>query len=146
MGKTPVVDNVPPPKDDDPGLPPERLPFVGNDTTFHAEKIRDAANNHLLPDHGGLAGKGPGTLHNFQGQAADHEPLGRVTSVQLGDYPAVVNGLQITVKNAYDHVGSVYEAFLTAYESFAQSLAKVGQNYGDTEDANRANAGTPKAV
>jgi hypothetical protein len=145
MGKTPEVDHVPPPKEDDPGLPPERLPFVGNDTTFHADKIREAANKYLQPDQGGLASKGPGTLHNFQVQVGT-EPAGRVTSEQLGDYPAVVNGLQITVKNAYDHVGSVYDAFLQSYDSFAKSLAKVGLNYGDTEDTNRANAGTPKAV
>ena len=97
--------------------------------------------------HGALAGKGSGTLHDFQMQV-DTEPAGRVTSEQLGDYPAVVNGLQITVKNAYDHVGSVYDAFLQSYDSFAKSLAKVGQNYGDTEDANKNNAGNghPKAV
>jgi hypothetical protein len=147
MGKTPEVDHVPPPKEDNPDLPPERLPFVGNDSTFHPEKIREVANKHLMPDHGALAGKGSGTLHDFQMQV-DTEPAGRVTSEQLGDYPAVVNGLQITVKNAYDHVGSVYDAFLQSYDSFAQSLAKVGQNYGDTEDANKNNAGNghPKAV
>jgi hypothetical protein len=147
MGKTPQVDHVPPPKEDNPDLPPERLPFVGNDTTFHPEKIRDAANKGLIPDHGALAGKGAGTLHNFQAQV-DTEPAGRVTSEQLGNYPAVVNGLQITVKNAYDHIGSVYDTFLQSYDSFGKALAKTGQNYGDTEDTNTGNAGSgnPKAV
>lgn len=127
-------------------MPPDRLPSVGNDTTFNAQAIRDAANKHLLPDHEVLGGKGAGTLHDFQAQSGT-EPAGRVTSDQLGNYPAVVNGLQITVKNAYDHVGSVYEAFLESYQNFGKSLGKVGTNYGDTEDTNRQNVhNVPKAV
>ena len=131
----------------DPDLPPDRLPSVNNDTTFNAEKIREAANKHLRPDHDLLAGKGIGTLQDFHTESGS-QPRGRVTSDQLGNYPAVVNGLQITIKNAYDRVGSVYESFLKSYEDHGNSLAKVGLNYGGTEDTNRDNAkgANPRAV
>lgn len=62
----------------------------------------------------------------------DHPPI-----EAMGDYTAG-KSLHQTIKNARDHIGTVQESFVQAYESVILALENSEKNYRDADDNSAA--------
>jgi hypothetical protein len=116
---------APPPSNGD--STPRNLPSVGKDIVVHHDELK-SIHKRLQADLDLYDGWGAGTLNDFQDQAG-------VGKDALGDYPAA-HGVSMTCQNAYNHIGSTYDQFLTAYKGVIDAIKKTADNYGKAEEDN----------
>jgi hypothetical protein len=115
------------------GLPPT-LPTAREELVVHRDKLHDIA-RALQRDLDNLKDAGTrGSLWSLQNGGR-----GQVTAAELGHYPA---GEQIaqTCSNAYDHIGSTYQAFLDSYQDVITAIRQSVDHYDRAEDATRDSA------
>src|SRR6266545_2405857 len=106
------------------GLPPN-LPSVGDELVVHRDKLHDVA-RALQRDLDDIKEAGTsGSLWSLRNQ-------GMVTAAELGHYPAGEQ-IAVTCKNAYDHVGDTYDAFLTSYQDVINAIKQTADNYDRAE-------------
>ncbi|MBO2454317.1 hypothetical protein J4573_45030 [Actinomadura barringtoniae] len=75
-----------------------------------------------------------------QGTRSEISVKGHMTSGELGNYPAVTQGLGLTTNQAYGQIKGQYDAFVNAYDQVIQSLEQIVKNHGDKEQQNTAAA------
>jgi hypothetical protein len=74
------------------------------------------------------------------GSRSEISVKGHMTAGELGNYPAVTQGLALTTNQAYGQIKGQYEAFVNAYDGVIQSLEQIVKNHGDKEQQNTAAA------
>jgi hypothetical protein len=116
---------APPPSNAD--SHPRNLPSVGKDIVVHREELKSIY-KRMQADLDLYDGWGAGSPNDFKDQAD-------VGKDALGNYPAA-QGVSTTCGNAYNHIGSTYDAFLIAYKGVIDAIKKTADNYDKAEEDN----------
>jgi uncharacterized protein YukE len=107
---------------------PRGLPSVGDEFRINADALRDIA-KRLQDDLDQHKGWGSGTLNDLQ-----YGDQGLVTDRVLGDYPAG-KAISNTFEAAYNHIGDVYNNFLTSFQSVIDAIKQTADNYDRADQA-----------
>lgn len=75
-----------------------------------------------------------------QGSRSEISVKGHMTSGELGNYPAVTQGLGLTTNQAYSQIKAQYDQFVTSFDGVISSLELIVKNHGDKEQENTAAA------